>query len=55
MTDTDEFTDDDIQHVKQLEAFMRERGYRRERYGFWRMPSAEMTLPEIEHVEEDED
>jgi hypothetical protein len=23
MTDTDEFTDDDIQHVKQLEAFMR--------------------------------
>ena len=30
MTDTYEFTDDDIQHVKQLEAFMRERGYRRE-------------------------
>jgi hypothetical protein len=45
--------DEDTEHVKRLEQFMLDRGYRRDRHAFWRMRSDEDKLA-IQYDEDDE-
>jgi hypothetical protein len=47
MTDDDleEFDEADRAALRQLEAMMQDRGYRRDQRGFWVLPGAELVLP----------
>ena len=55
MTDDDiEFDEADLARLQRLEAMMQDRGYRRDRRGFWVLPGAELALPR-DSVEDDDD
>jgi hypothetical protein len=44
MTDDDiEFDEADLARLQRLEAMMQDRGYRRDRRGFWVLPGAELV------------
>ena len=53
-TDDIDFTDDDLHSLQQLEAFMRSRGYRRDRHGFWRLPGEAEYLAIPDSAEDDQ-
>jgi hypothetical protein len=53
-TDDIDFTADDLHSLRRLEAFMRSRGYRRDRHGFWRLPGEAEYLAIPDSAEDDQ-